>query len=125
MPDKERRSKFVDEVIRLKMLRSKFRHYFTSSFYKPRFQKRKKTHGFTVFFALLGSACVKAARSQFGFVKKNNCTNVGDIDYRSQYHHHFIYVGACDALLGILRKAWMRIINFTRAKIFGKSKGRN
>jgi len=39
-----------------------FHQHFTSSFYTCRSQKRKKNDNFTVFFVLLGSACLKAER---------------------------------------------------------------
>jgi len=59
--------------------RGQFHEHFTSSFYVHRSQKRKKTDGMTMFFALLESACVKA------FHKK-----VGEIDPRAR--EDFIFV---------------------------------
>ena len=57
----------VDETERVNVCwiaspRVNFINVFTRSFYTPRSQKRKKLHDLTVFFALLGSAGVTAAR---------------------------------------------------------------
>ena len=42
--------------------RGQFHQHSTSSFYVQRSLKRKKLLNLTVFFVLLGSGCVKAAR---------------------------------------------------------------
>jgi len=77
------------------------RQHFTESFYALRFQKRKKDTEGWLFFALLGSACVKAVQK-----------DVGEIDpFRSQFHQHF-------TCMFFIRKCFF-CQNVTREKHFG------
>jgi hypothetical protein len=58
--------------------RGLFHHHFTHSFYACKSEKRKKdTDDLTVFFARLGSVCVKAARKT---LNKLNLEHFKDLD---------------------------------------------